>query len=346
MGMPIRLGDGQTQAGYDIASLLSDCGDACSTIYTCLGSGALVGNIKDAFNDEFAYKSVKVHYRDDWETSLSWENLIKSEIDNNRPVLYYGDKSIITNGHYFIIDGYQSTDYCLFHVNFGHKGSSNDYFYLGNIHEGDESYCHNQKAITGISPTYTENSISAVNYSTVSRNHREVARISIQLPANGDTLTVNNSVNYVVEAGNDVTLKPGFHALIGSETAIRVNQKLQDTMAISVVEWPTILQPGQSLCIHTHNADSWEFMAFDVNGGHLYQSAGLITDDHPCVWDGTNIGTLNNCIIRLKNSYGRSLEHSYWLSLCSGSKDNSLCEGFDYVGDCSIQSNAIFDRKK
>ena len=346
MGMPVRLRNGETQAGDNIANLLDDCGDACSTIYTCPGSGALICNIEDAFYDEFAYKSVKVHYREDWETSLSWESLIKSEIDNNRPVLYYGDKSIITNGHYFIIDGYESTDYYSFHINFGHKGSFNGYFYLGYIHEGDDSYSFNQKAITGISPSYSSYNVSTVNYTTVTRNNREIALNSIYLPSSGNSLTVNNHVNYLLEAGNDVTLRPGFHAKSGSETTIRVNQELQDTMAISVVGWPNIIPYGGALWLQTHNADSWEFQAFDASNDLIYQSAGSITDDHPCVWDGTGMVLMNHCIIRLKNSYGRFLENDYWVYMVSGNKNDSNMDQSDTVAGNITRLSKMTDESK
>jgi hypothetical protein len=346
MEMPVRLRTGATQVGYDIATLLDDCGDACNTMYTCSGSAALIDNIEDAFDETFAYKGVKVHYRDDWETYLSWENLIKSEIDNNRPVLYYGDKSLVTNGHYFVIDGYESTDYYSFHINFGHKGSYNGYFYLGNIHEGDESYSFNQKAITGISPTYSNYNISTINYSTVKRNRREVAQNSIYLPSTGNTLTVNNHVNYVLEAGSDVTLRPGFHAKSGSETTVRVNQELQDTMAISVAGWPNTLPYGGSLYLQTHNADSWEFQAYDASDDVIYQSAGSITDDYPCVWDGTGMVLMNHCIIRLKNSYGRFLEHNYWVFMSSGNKNSSQKEPSDTVSDFTPYQGNVVDANK
>ena len=336
MLMPRRLHNGDFVSGVLISKLLKDCGDACNTFYLlCAGSAATIGNIEDAMNGEFAYGSVKMHEKITWSTtSLAWEELIKSEIDNNRPVLYYGDNSIVTNGHYFVVDGYSSNDYYLFHLNFGHRGYCNSFFYLGNIHEGGDSYCHHQKAITGISPTYSENSVNDVEYSGVVRNHREIATNSISLPHTGDSLFVEDSVKYLLEAGNCITLNPGFLAKRGSEVAIRINAELQNSMEISVENWPPALQPGQSLCLHTHNADSWEFIATDASGAYLYQSAGSITDDNPCVWDGSNAGVVNYCQIRLKNSYGRYLEYAYWVTAVPQNKQiigsNNLKE---YEGD-------------
>lgn len=316
MLMPRRLHNGDFVSGVLISKLLKDCGDACNTFYLlCAGSAATIGNIEDAMNGEFAYGSVKTHEKNTWEaTPLAWEELIKSEIDNNRPVLYYGDNSIVTTGHYFIVDGYSAYDYYLFHLNFGHRGNYNNFFYLGNIHEGGDSYCHHQKAITGISPTYSENSITDVDYFDIVRNNREIATNIISLPHTGDSLIVEESVNYLLEAGNSITLKHGFLAKYGSEVSVRINAELQNNMEISVDNLPFELQLGQSLCLHTHNADSWEFIATDASGTYLYHSAGSITDDNPCVWDGTNANVINYCQIRLKNSYGRYTEYEYWVT--------------------------------
>ena len=59
---------------------------------------------------------------------LNGESIIKGELDDNRPVIIYGGENDQNEGHQFIIDGYNTSDY--YHVNWGWSGLANGYYLL------------------------------------------------------------------------------------------------------------------------------------------------------------------------------------------------------------------------
>ena len=65
-------------------------------------------------------------YTRNFYTTTDWKNLIKPELNAARPVLYGGSTN--TEGHAFVVDGYDSND--LFHINWGWSGYYNGYFEL------------------------------------------------------------------------------------------------------------------------------------------------------------------------------------------------------------------------
>ncbi|MFA4851669.1 MAG: CUB domain-containing protein, partial [Bacteroidales bacterium] len=77
--------------------------------------------------------------------------LIRTELDNKRPVLYSGfDPSPPYSGHAFVCDGYQGTNY--FHFNWGWSGYYNGYFYLSSLNPGGNDLSSGQEAVIGIYP--------------------------------------------------------------------------------------------------------------------------------------------------------------------------------------------------
>ena len=101
----------------------------------------LINDIVDGLK-AFNYESVKFHLKENWNYGNAWEDLIRSEINAGRPVLYYGDGCTSTFAgatlpcsemHYFVIDGYHAADPSLFHVNFGWTGSGNGFYRLDSL---------------------------------------------------------------------------------------------------------------------------------------------------------------------------------------------------------------------
>ncbi len=332
--MPYRLTNSSTTAeGEAIAHLLKDCGNAADITYWCSGSWTTTNKIVDAFKDKFKYKGVKKHLKTDWEYGSAWEDLLRSELDNERPILYRGDKSdLSTSKHFFVIDGYDASDPDYFHFNFGWGGASYNlaYLYLNDITPSSYNFNKNQMAIVGISPTYTEvapddANISDVSYTNVTGVNTEEAQINISLPATGKDLTVENGGELTLEAGNSIKIKSGFHAKSGSKFRARINPDFTEEMDINVPTWYNAFSPNGDgindvLKFKVYNADSYEFQVYDRSGIAMYQSAGLIEDNIAEVWDGR--GAYGNskyesyaCIIRFKNNYGRSVDKAYFITV-------------------------------
>jgi hypothetical protein len=88
-------------------------------------------------------------------TSSTWMQLMKTELDASRPILYAGFGN--GGGHAFVCDGYNSSDY--FHMNWGWGGSYDGYFLLTALNPtglgiggGSGGYNSNQQALIGIQP--------------------------------------------------------------------------------------------------------------------------------------------------------------------------------------------------
>jgi|GEM_PF-2293751 hypothetical protein len=69
---------------------------------------------------------------------------------------------------------------------------------------------------------------------------------------------------------------------------------------------------NDQLSFTVHNANTWEFQAFTLNGSLVYQSAGTIQGNEVNVWDGAGVASgFYDCIIKFRNSCGELLTNSY-----------------------------------
>lgn len=304
----------------NVTKFLRDCGDASHMEYCCYGSWTIGPNIVSAFRNTFGYNAVKLHDAYKWRRSV-WVDLIKSEVDNKRPVLFYGDNGFFSNGHYFVVDGSQEINgQTLFHVNWGHCGSGNCYCRLDNFVDTNTPpsyYNRNNCAIVGISPTYMDVIITGTSYPMVVAGHAHVeyAYDKITIPATGGILTVADSGKLYLEAGREVELRDGFVAEAGSEVEVTINPEWLNVMAIELIDAPQYAYTGEDYVISVQNADSWEFMIKripDDTAAALFQSAGSIQSSHQCIWNGNGVAPGDYYgMLALKNSFGRRLETSF-----------------------------------
>ena len=99
------------------------------------------------------------------ENDSQWINLLKTELDNARPILYGGQG---TGGHAFICDGYNNSNY--FHFNWGWGGEADGYFLTNELNPApygqQQNYSSLQHAVIGIEPNNTTYNFDLVYYST------------------------------------------------------------------------------------------------------------------------------------------------------------------------------------
>ncbi len=340
--MPVSISlETSMEQGQEIANLLRDCGRACNMKYEKKYSWAFTYDVESAFADRFEYNATKLYDRKDWKYGSSWSDLIRSEIDNKRPVLYRGDKSALSGDkHYFIIHGYSKSDPDLFDINLGY-GFNNNALYLGNITDGDNGPFNKvQMAIVGISPTYKsvlpqdvyEKPIVDLDINAqkdaISTPLDITAINSIVLPTNNGKLSVTNTGSLSLIAGNFIELNSGFNAELGSQVMLNIEQGLsQPNMDIYVPAWPNTFTPNgdginDQFCMAVYNADSWEFMVYKTDNGvmnPIFQSAGSIENNEVCMWAGqksicVDFATIQYyAVIRFKNSFGRAVEKQYMI---------------------------------
>jgi len=111
--------------------LLFHAGVSVNMDYDWSGSGAyVVGGYPSAFyamENFFGYNSDISYEWKDNHTVNEYRDIIKNELDNNRPVISQGYGSGYGGGHAWNIDGYSGNN---LHCNWGWGGSSNGYYNL------------------------------------------------------------------------------------------------------------------------------------------------------------------------------------------------------------------------
>ncbi len=140
-----------TSANTSVATIMFHCGVSVEMNYTSSGSGAMTQDAESAFLKYFIYNA-KYDSRS-YHTDAEWIALLKTDLDNNRPILYAGSGSDGTGGHAWVCDGYKGTNNDYFHFNFGWSGSGNGYFYITSITPSGEDFSYYQEAVINIYPS-------------------------------------------------------------------------------------------------------------------------------------------------------------------------------------------------
>lgn len=112
------------------------------------GTGAYDADGRNALVNFFGYDSTAQFL---WRNGYTgdWDQLIKSELDAGRPVIYGGVDQSSGVGHTFICDGYMND---FFHINWGWGGTYNGYFYLDTLTPQNYHFDFQHDAIIGIKP--------------------------------------------------------------------------------------------------------------------------------------------------------------------------------------------------
>lgn len=113
-----------------VATLVYHCGIVSHMDYGTSSSGAYNSTAIRNMVSHMKYdKSARMLMRD-WYSSEEWDEIVRRELDKNRPVLYSG-LTKMSEGHLFVCDGYTSDGF--YHINWGWSGLSNGYFLLSSL---------------------------------------------------------------------------------------------------------------------------------------------------------------------------------------------------------------------
>ena len=137
-----------TSSNTAVATLMYHCGVSVDMDYGPTGSGAFSGVVPDALINYFSYQNTaqRVFLAD--YTTTDWINLLKIELDAQRPVYYSGNDGV--SGHAFVCDGYDNSNY--FHFNWGWSGSHDGYYAIGALNPGTYSPNLDNAAILYVAP--------------------------------------------------------------------------------------------------------------------------------------------------------------------------------------------------
>lgn len=127
---------GYSQAEADaVATLVYHTSKSIMTQYGYSGSSAYEVRVPAAMSNYFGYDpGISYKKRSDVSSQQEWDNIIKTEIQAGRPVLYCGQD--VSSGHAFVCDGYQQDQFDAnpyFHFNWGWGGLANGWFMTSNL---------------------------------------------------------------------------------------------------------------------------------------------------------------------------------------------------------------------
>ena len=133
-----------------VARLMYDCAIMNKTKFT--------PNVAETSSENLLYplvtymgydKSIRYLERLDYDTT-TWEEMIRKELDEGRPVFYSGFSTERRTGHGWVIDGYTSDGF--FSMNWGWGGSSNGYFSISPMEDAAHGYNARHNMIIKIMP--------------------------------------------------------------------------------------------------------------------------------------------------------------------------------------------------
>lgn len=218
--LPQYEGNYTTTQANAVAQLMSACGIAVDMEYSPSASGAYSHQVGQALIDYFGYDgNLGLVYRQ-YFASAEWMNLIKSEINEKRPIYYFGSSD--DGGHAFVFDGYNEED--MVHVNWGWSGMNNGYFEVASLNPDSPGigggsnlgggFTRGQGMYLGIQPPTTSSNFTSHFFMTkLEANKEEVAK--------GDVfkLTITGIFNMSVACKNSklavIAEKDGQQSILG-----------------------------------------------------------------------------------------------------------------------------------
>ena len=181
-----RYNEGQTANECKaVAQLMQYCAHSLKMDFGLNTSNATLIEVAVALRSYFDYDINTRHISRTDYSAEGWDNLIYSEINNGRPVLYTGMNS--GGGHAFICDGYDGNGF--YHINWGWGGYCNGYFKLSILNPmrggtgssmSNSGYSEEQSAIVGIQkPTNAKDEMRTLSLKEFTRDgHTITAKYS------------------------------------------------------------------------------------------------------------------------------------------------------------------------
>lgn len=212
--LPVYTTSATAEQNAAVAALMHCCGTSVKMDYADEsndGSSASSGDVAAAMKTYFDYSATTRFVGRGNYTLYEWNDLIYSELAENRPVFYSGQSS--GGGHAFVVDGYDGDE--LFHVNWGWGGFRDGYFLLSVLNPGstagigasssNDGYSFGQDAVIGIQPNHGEEGEEEVGasltFSGASISGSTITFADIR-NNNSETYYFNFGIGIVDENGN------------------------------------------------------------------------------------------------------------------------------------------------
>jgi hypothetical protein len=267
-------------------------------------------------------------------TDEQWNQLIKTEIDAERPVNYcnfgfhkkyynyYSQKypefiDEIGIGHTYVISGYERDDDAYhFYCNMGWGGSSDGYYHIyrstlifGPWEDDKDIYGFVHSATVGVSPKYpTVSGNICLDYKKVNAGETKGknAKENIVVPCD-NKFDVYSNGTLKLRAGKSIKFKAGFIAHSGASLSAKIIPEFSNNHAITASVSTISSGANGKLEFNVANTNSCYLTIRDANGNVLTRNSKYIPSNGKIVvWNGAS-NVSNNCKFEVTflNNYGQ-----------------------------------------
>ncbi|MGB4655121.1 MAG: C10 family peptidase [Bacteroidales bacterium] len=241
-----NMGNTANSSSYtQIAKLLRDAGVAVNMNYSANGSGAYSSDVPWAMSQYFNYNPLTIKYVEkDSYTNPQWISMLKTELDNSRP-MYYSGVTQNNEGHAWLCDGYNTND--MFHMNWGWSGFSNGYFNVtASMSSVGGTFSKNFAAVIGIQPYNADLIVRLHNtrYDQLKSKHSTISWSMEKGEATSISLLVDDNVVFTGSGTdtefklNDPNLSYDYHNI--KVRAINGNDTVYHLADVIISDWEQI----------------------------------------------------------------------------------------------------------
>ncbi len=236
--MPQQTPKKPTDAQKEALSILCfHIGVSLDMMYSADGSGTYTAYIPYALRNYFKYdKNVRYLSRDAYDQE-SWETIIRTELSQNRPIIYSGSGD--GGGHAFVCDGYDTQG--MFHINWGWGGVSDGYFELNLLNPSvlgigggsGGGFSQGQGIVVGITPDKNDSSTQTTSPQMIS--------YGFDVACTDNSIMIKRaSVGQITERSIETPFCLLLQPLTSSEDAITSNWSPSQEVKYSQVASPSI----------------------------------------------------------------------------------------------------------
>jgi hypothetical protein len=166
------------------------------------GADVVPKKLTDLFKYRLGYgkgfsrgEKMQTVFKSDGYSDLQWADLIRSELQMGRPVIYSGYTDDESSGHTFILDGYKvESGVELFHVNWGWAGAGNGYYQLHEMSDYQgRSWKKNPNVVIAIEPEKG----FVLNNKKYNYEQMEEQRLSLEIQLNKNKTYTFGPINHL-----------------------------------------------------------------------------------------------------------------------------------------------------
>lgn len=240
--------------GAEVARLMADLGAAVKADYRPSGTGAFTTDQLRAMANYMGYnKSMRLVFRDGY-TDEEWSDLLRAEINADRPVLYSASSN--AGGHAFVLDGY--TNDGMFYFNWGWSGSGNGAYSINNMNASSSyNFTHAHEALVEMWPD-KEGASTTFSDCLVVGNHSGYPGIS----ATTDFFTVGTSFRVSV-----VFYNLGANRYSGNMAVAMVDKNYEIKELVTAEQKVSLTAPSEG-SIYVGFFDSTATITQDIKPGY------------------------------------------------------------------------------